>query len=275
MEVMSHRALLNGLLVIGIMLPAPLLAADLREPYAGSLKDAPVYAAPFSWTGFYIGVHAGYGWGDSSVGDGGTKLGPNNTPPFGAFSCGPALTGNYCNNPFELEPEGWLGGVQLGANWQRGRLVLGVEGDIGYLGIDEESVLDRPFDDQDFASVEYGWYGTLTGRIGVALDRSLLYVKGGLAVARIEMEAADIDGGNIFEGSHVSTSDTQLGWALGVGLEHALSDRLSVKAEYLYMDFGSDTVRSPDGDIYEHEHQIHTAKIGLNYRLTSEAEPLK
>jgi outer membrane immunogenic protein len=270
---MPYRVL-KALVVLGIMVPAPLLAADLREPYSGSLKDTPHAAAPFSWTGFYIGVHAGYGWGDSSIGDGGTKLGRDG-PPFGAFACGVAQTGNYCGDPFDLEPEGWLGGAQLGVNWQRGRLVLGIEGDIGYLGADEQSVLDRPFGDQDFASVEYGWYGTLTGRLGLALDRSLLYVKGGLAVARIDMEAADMDNGEIFEGSRVSTSDTQLGWALGGGIEHALTDRLSVKAEYLYMDFGSDTVRSSDGDIYEHEHQIHTAKIGLNYRLGSDAEPLK
>lgn len=277
---MLHRALLKGLFAVGMMLPAPLLAADLGEPYAGSLKDAPVYAAPFSWTGFYIGVHGGYGWGDSSIGDGGTKLGKkdergNPTPPFGAFACGPAVGGNYCSDSFELEPEGWLGGAQLGANWQRGGLVLGVEGDIGYLGLDDEGTIDRLEGDRDFASVEYGWYGTLTGRIGVALDRSLLYVKGGLAVARIEIEGADFDNGVLFTPGQVSTSDTQLGWALGGGLEHALSDRLSLKAEYLYMDFGSDTVRSAQGDIYEHDHQIHTAKVGLNYRLTSEAAPLK
>lgn len=262
--------------VVMMSIPAATLAADLGQSDKSSLKDPEPYAAPYAWSGVYFGIHGGYGWGHSSIRDGGTNIeNPSINPPYGAFSCGPALTGNYCGTPFELESEGWLGGVQLGANWQRGVIVLGIEGDLGYLGIKEDHVLLRPFEDRDFASVEFGWYGTATGRLGYALDRSLLYVKGGLAVARIETEAADIDGSAIYEGSHIRSTQTEIGWALGGGIEHALGDRLSVKAEYLYMDFGSETSRSPDGDIYEHENQLHTAKIGLNYHLTSESEPLK
>jgi outer membrane immunogenic protein len=246
-----------------------------RRTAGGSFKDIPV-AAPPSWSGFYIGVHGGYGWGDTTTGDGGTDI---KNPPYGAFACGPALTGNYCDDPFDLEPEGWFGGVQLGANWQRGVFVFGVEGDLGYLGIDDGYTLIRPFDDRDIASVEYGWYGTLTGRLGVASDRTLVYAKGGLAFADIEHEAADIDFNGtsfeIYEGSRTRWNDVATGWALGGGIEQALSRSLSLKAEYLYMDFGSETSRSPEGDIYEHDNTLHTVKIGLNYRLTDHDEPLK
>ena len=280
---MPRRFHAAAFLVVATALPAPLLAADLGDSYSGPLKDAPIAAAPYSWSGPYIGVHGGYGWGNSSIRDGGTNLysgtGNKSIPPYGAFSCGPALTGNYCNTPFELDPKGWLGGMQLGANWQQDHLVLGIEGDLGYLGVSNDYVLIRPFNDRDYGSVEYGFYGTATGRLGYAFDRSLVYAKGGLALAHIEDRGYDLDlkGGSFqkYQGSEASKSGTETGWVLGGGIEHALSDRLTLKAEYLYMDFGSATSRSSDGDIYKYDNQLHTAKIGLNYRLSSEPEPLK
>lgn len=263
-------------------LPTQILAADIYSKGSGSYKDGPSYASPALWSGLYFGAHAGYGWGDTEIKDGGTDIRDPNIPPHGAFSCAPALTGNYCGTPFELSPEGGLAGIQLGYNVQRGNLVFGVEGEFGWLNIDDGYVLDRPDtivdkpDDQDFGSVEYGLYGTLTLRAGYAFDKALVYVKGGLAFADIETEAYDIDEGRPYERSRARSSGVQTGWALGAGLEYALSDRISVKAEYLYMDFGSDDSRSFDGDIYEQDHALHTAKLGLNFRLSRpDAEPLK
>ncbi len=280
---MLHRSAAAVFLTIAIALPAPLLAADLGESYGVSLKDTPFEAVPYSWSGPYIGVHAGYGWGNSSIRDGGTDLyggtGNKSKPPYGAFACGPALTGNYCNTPFELDPKGWLGGVQIGTNWQRDHLVLGIEGDLGYLGVSDDYVLIRPHDDRDFGVAKYGLYGTATGRVGFAFDRSLIYAKGGLALAHIKNKGYDLDLTNgsfeEYPGSEASKSSMGAGWALGGGIEHAITDRVSIKAEYLYMDFGSTTAHSSDGDIYKFENQLHTVKIGLNYRLDSEPEPLK
>ncbi|WP_088347507.1 MULTISPECIES: outer membrane protein [Rhodomicrobium] len=266
-------------LIATTVLPSQLYAADIYAKDGGSFKDAPAYASPAIWSGFYIGAHAGYGWGDTSIGDGGTKLGqptvPGGPPPFGAFACGPALTGNYCGTPMEIDSEGAFGGVQLGYNVQRGRFVFGVEGELGWLNIEEDKLLFRPNDDQDFGSVEYGMYGTLTLRAGYAIDRALVYAKGGLAFADIKHTAFDIDNGALAEGSQTSTSDVQTGWALGAGIEYALTDRVSVKAEYLYMDFGTDDSRSPQGDIYDFENALHTAKVGVNIHLTPDAEVLK
>ena len=80
--------------------------------------------------------------------------------------------------------------------------------------------------------------------------------------------AADIDFGggvHIYQGSFTRQSGTQTGWALGGGWEHYLTNQVSFKAEYLFMDFGSDKSRSPDGDIYEHENELHTVKVGSNF----------
>jgi outer membrane immunogenic protein len=243
-------------------------AADLGERDRGSFKDEPVLSDAFVWTGFYIGAHAGYGFGNSSSVDGGTTPGsPRGKPPFGAFSCdGPEI--GYCDVPFEIEPEGWLAGGQIGYNHQFGSLVLGIEGELAWLNANEEAILNRPENDQDILSVEYSWYGTLALRAGLAMDRVLVYAKGGLAFAQIETFASDIDEGFLYTGSSTRDSGVETGWALVGGIEYAITDSVSLKAEYLYMDFGSSESRSSDGDIYENEHSLHTATVGLNIRLS-------
>ena len=161
-----------------------------------------------SWSGLYIGLHAGRGWADLSIADGGTPLG---NPPYGAFACGPALTGNYCNEPFDFEAHGVLGGAHVGFNWQNGNIVLGIEGELGRLDAKAEKTLFRPFNDQDFGSVQFDWYATLTGKLGYAADRALYYVKGGFAFARADITAADLDSGAIYPGSLVNSSETDAG----------------------------------------------------------------
>ena len=252
-----------------------LAAAVLAAAIAPSSLAAGERSYPALWSGAYVGVHGGYGWADTSIGDGGTVI---TNPPFGAFACGPALTGNYCNTPFELAPRGWLGGAQFGVNWQSGGLVVGAEADVGWLDISEGRTLFRPFDDRDIASVKYGWYGTLTGRLGYAVNHALLYVKGGAAFADIKVSAADIDlvagSFEIYRPSLIQQSQVQAGWAIGGGVEYALGRQLSLKAEYLYMDFGSDIARSPDGDIYKFQNELHTVKIGLNYHFSPHWGPM-
>ena len=65
------------------------------------------------------------------------------------------------------------------------------------------------------------------------------------------------------------------GWTLGGGVEYALSRDWRLKAEYLYMDFGSERSIDPDGDVYEHENALHVIKVGLNYDLDPQDPPLK
>jgi outer membrane immunogenic protein len=198
-----------------------------------------------------------------SIGDGGTPIG---NPPFGAFSCAPAVV-PYCDVPMQLDDTGVMGGLQLGANWQSGVLVLGAEAEFGWTNIEDSVLLNRPAGDQDIGAVEYDWYSTLTGRAGVAVDRTLLYAKGGVAFADVAMSAADLDNGQIYQGSFVADDGILTGWALGGGLEHALSSDVSVKAEYLYMDFGSATTMSADGDIYRYKAEVHSLRVGANFRL--------
>jgi outer membrane immunogenic protein len=235
-------------------------AADLGESRRGGYKD---YGDPivvpspyFSWTGLYIGAHLGYGWGSSSV---------ENDPSAG--------NGDGFDGPIDgidAGPYGWLGGLTAGYNWQMDSFLIGVEADLGYLGAE-----DGDSNPSGFMSTEYGAYGTLTARIGYAEDRWLFYAKGGLAFADIETEAGALVGGAIQPLDYTHTRETQAGWALGFGVEHAFQPNLSLKAEYLYMDFGGNSSNNFDDDVFRHENDIHTIKVGLNYSLQDVIDPLK
>ncbi|HMN38453.1 MAG TPA: porin family protein [Hyphomicrobium sp.] len=247
----------------GTMLPLA-LGAILALSFASGAQAA----EDQRFSGAYAGIHVGYGWSDTMIGDGGTNI---TNPPYGAFSCGPALTGNYCNNPFELSADGALAGLQAGMNWQRGHFVAGLEGDVSWTDIGETRTLFRPFDDRDIATVDYDWTASLAARLGYTTDRLMVYAKAGVAFARLEQRAADIDltGGQfqIYQGSLVNKSSTETGWAVGGGAEYAFSEAMSAKLEYLYMDFGSTSARSSDGDIYRFENALHSVRLGLNFKL--------
>ena len=237
----------------------PAGAADLdnydrrQRDYGGDPIVVP--SSYFSWTGFYIGGHLGYGWGSSSS---------VNLPDLGS---GDAFDGA---DGFVVQPFGWLAGVTVGYNWQYDNFVVGLEADLGYLGADD--LQENAF---GFATAEYGAYGTLTGRIGYAEDRWLFYGKGGLAFANIENTAGAFTDGDIDASDFTSLQDTRTGWALGAGVEYAFQRDFTMKIEYLYMDFGEDGSGNFDGDRFLHENDIHTVKVGLNYNLQRVYEPLK
>jgi outer membrane immunogenic protein len=204
----------------------------------------------FSWTGLYVGGHLGFGWGSSST---------HNLPDAGN---GDGFDGA---DGFVVQPFGWLAGVSVGYNWQYDEVVFGLEADLGYLGAEDsqENALA-------FTKAEYGVYGTLTGRIGYADDRWMFYGKGGLAFANIENSA-----GAFTAGDFTSLSEVRAGWTLGAGVEYAFQKDLSMKIEYLYMDFGEDHSGNFEEDRFSHENDIHTIKVGLNYSLQRVYEPLK
>ena len=130
------------------------VAADMGAPVYKAPPPAPV----FTWAGWYFGTHTG-----AAIGLTTTK----NLTPFGGFDAGIPLS-------YEVNPVSIFGGGQIGYNWQFGAIVLGAEIDGGYLGARESQ---RPAPD-DLVEVKYTWYGTVTGRAGLAYDRLLPYLKG-------------------------------------------------------------------------------------------------
>jgi outer membrane immunogenic protein len=229
---------------------SPANSADLGYPRGGGYKD---YGDPivvpsnfFSWTGFYLGGNLGYSWGNATT---------YNLPGVGN---GDGFDGGATG--FDLTPYGWLGGVSAGYNWHADAFVFGLEGDLGYIGAEdgERSPLA-------FAETEYGWYGTLTARAGYAQDRFLFYAKGGLALADIHNSAGAVVGGVDDPFDYTSSDEIHAGWALGGGAEYAFNPNMTMKLEYVYMDFGTETSGNGDGDFFEHDNDIHTIKVGVSY----------
>jgi outer membrane immunogenic protein len=150
------KILLSSVALLGLATGA--MAADLPSRRA----PAPIVAAVpvFTWTGFYVGVNAGYGWNaNDSITVGGVR--------------------------FDLDDEGgFVGGAQAGYNYQIGSFVVGLEGDIQYADFGGDDRFDFDGDgiaDDDFNNSD--WFGTVRARAGVAFDRALIYATGGFAFA--------------------------------------------------------------------------------------------
>jgi outer membrane immunogenic protein len=236
-------------------------AADLssRPP----LKAPAVIDPATNWSGFYVGLNGGYGWGNSSL----------NTVVTGGFGApNQALVSQL--NTLSLSPKGATGGVQAGYNWQAGQWLLGVEGDVGYFGLrNSRSTAGTFFGGGDFTvsnSITTDWLLTVRPRAGVVLDRALLYVTGGVAVTQINY-ASSLSNPFFVVDNNARSSTAKAGWTVGAGLELALSNNWSAKAEYLYIDFGSVTMTSVgnNGAVYTQNASLTTslARGGLNYRF--------
>jgi outer membrane immunogenic protein len=185
-------------------------AADLPPPPTPA-PVAPVAYAPaaiYNWTGFYIGGHAGAGFADSSW-----------TDPFTGAS-----------NSFSTGA-GFLGGAQVGANYQWRMLVLGVEGDFSWTGLGLKGTGTDSIGDT--IGTNTNWTSTVAGRVGAAFDRLLVYGKGGVAFAQDQSTLTDLSS------SSASTTFMRTGWTAGAGLEYGITQNWSAKLEYDYLAFGS------------------------------------
>jgi outer membrane immunogenic protein len=218
-------------------------AADLYRNPPPAVAYVPPIAPTNTWAGFYLGINGGYGWGAG---------GDNFT---------------YGNVLHRAQPEGGFGGGQLGYNFQSGSFVYGVETD--FQGSDiSDSVTGARYSSRE----RMDWFGTARGRLGFALDRALVYGTGGFAYGDVKQHA-------VIDGTSFDASDaTRTGFTLGGGIEYKLNNAWSLKAEYQYLDFGSEKLTdtagvAPTSDL---DTNYHTARIGLNYRFGGGGyEPLK
>jgi len=251
-------------------------AADL--PSRGvAPAPAPIYAAPiFTWTGFYVGLNAGYGFGgNKNVTIGGSPL-----------ITGSQLAGSV---PFALgkERDGFIGGAQIGYNWQAGAFVYGLEADFQGADIKKSASACDPVGGcasvLTSVSTKLDWLGTVRARFGfAAFDRTLLYVTGGLAVgsSKLSGNINEFAGaGNQFIAS--ASSNARAGYTIGAGAEYAFSQNWSAKLEYLYYDLGSRTAVGiqtnpigPEFAVYRAKTDGHIVRVGLNYRFGGAAGPV-
>ncbi len=190
---------------------------------------------PYDWTGFYVGATAGAAWGQytprtSTVSDG--YIGPRGAAAIAAAGMQ------------TVNPTGFVAGLAGGYNWQIGKALIGLEADLQAVdleGATGSGAIPYPAKSGAFTVTSYGstdWLFTARPRLGwVMPNHWLLYATGGLALTQLHSNFSFVDSHQVFESGNVNA--LKAGYAVGGGVEAPLTDRLSVKAEYLFVDFGN------------------------------------
>lgn len=245
---------MKKLLIAAAVALAGVTSAQAADLTARPYTKAPVIVDPaYNWSGFYIGVNVGYGWGRETA-----DFAPGDPLTSFNFSFNGPVAGGTPPGPASVNPKGGFGGVQAGYNWQIDKFVVGVEADFDGADIRGRGVssflhlpviLANPAANV-FANQHVKWFGTVRGRIGFTpLDKLLLYATGGFAYAGVDQDASITlaNAGN-FSGFGFgfrctagetclqgSSSRTATGGTVGAGAEYALSQNITIKAEYLFM----------------------------------------
>lgn len=227
------------------------MAADL--PSRRSAPVAPVFAPVFTWTGFYVGVNAGYGFGNNNNSEGAFVA------PFGFV---PGANDNGDNS-------GFVGGGQIGFNYQMGQFVVGLETDLQYADMKSNRVGFIPAPGRIVSGnsgIDY--FGTVRARLGFAFDRTLIYATGGFAYA---------GGGGNNGFNFVGGDDSRTGYVVGGGVEYAFTNNITLKLEGLYvgLDGGSNTaffvtpagVATPVVGVGKQDNEFGVVRVGLNYKF--------
>jgi outer membrane immunogenic protein len=272
------KVVLGGMTLVVCALGSPALAADLPAEPAYS---SPLIVPRYDWTGFYIGVNAGYSWGQSAA----------------AFNLAgfPPSSGTHIMN-------GWVAGGQAGVNWQfNGNLVAGLEADFqaarqdgtinytaGPLCATTGTVLITTTCTTGSASLEQRlpWFATVRGRLGVVLvPHWMIYATGGVAYGEIDDTVSITTNTTTSQsvlGFPLGTTTTsaiafavannrRAGWVAGGGIEYVLSGPWTAKLEYLFVDYGTFSstytlAGVPMLTLSSHVRD-NIVRVGLNYRF--------
>jgi outer membrane immunogenic protein len=257
-------------LAVGLM-SSSALAADILEPVV-PVEPVVIEEAAFTWTGFYAGVNAGWWWEAGDDDDRNRhRRGKRREcfrDEFGVRICEDIVFDGRGRRFHDDDNENgpFIGG-QIGANFQTGMFVIGVEGDLQWAdwGDDDDDRRrgrhrrDRVFDNVVFGfdrdrGADLDWFGTARLRAGVAVGpegRTLLYGTGGFAWGGVEngdfrfnARVCDpaVDGRRCrrIRDRDNDNDQTEVGFALGAGVEHAFTDNFTVGAEYQYINLGDD-----------------------------------
>ncbi|MEW9838643.1 outer membrane protein [Mesorhizobium marinum] len=223
------------------LLAAALLIGASTHAFAADavVEDVVVVDSAYDWSGVYVGVQAGYGWGSNDFG--------------------------YEDDNVDFDSDGFVGGLTAGVNWQNGSFVYGLEADISYSdvnGSQQDPGGPAPCHDEG-CTADIEWFATGRARLGYAVDNFLPYVTGGFAVGRLE-GTADLGACGFVS---CAFDATEFGWTAGLGIEWGLTQNVSLKAEYLHIGFGTPDFSNDGGDAHVDSIDLDTVRVGLNYRF--------
>ena len=224
------RAFLAGVVALSAVATSA-HAADLARRQAMPTK-APAYVEPYyNWTGFYLGVNGGGAFGQSSL-------------------------SNALGTSGDFDVNGGLAGGTVGYNWQAGRIVYGLEGDIDWADIKGSTT--SAVCPTGSCETKNDWLGTARGRIGYTFGRVLPYITAGGAFGDVKMKPAGLSG----------ETDTRAGWTAGGGVEVGIAGPWSAKVEYLYADLGSMNCSAANcGISTSADFRTSIVRGGINYRF--------
>jgi outer membrane immunogenic protein len=238
---------------------------------AADLAPLPV-AQRFSWTGCYVGGYIGYATANTWTA---TDIGAPGVPLFSTPGANPW---SYSENT------SFVGGGDVGCNYQLwsgpansplGGLVVGIEGEGGYMSL-SASALEPNSIDVIGASKMGDTYGLIAGRLGwVFYERILLYGKAGVAFYDTSATVSALTPGPTTPDTITATgSKSQTPFALGVGVEYAMWDHWTGKAEYMWLDSksgynacGIDSIAGKTFCWQQSPSPVNLIKVGLNYKF--------
>jgi len=247
------RKLLLGS-VVAILIAGPAMAADLPD------KAPSLAPAPPTWAGFYIGLNVGGISSDATW---------KNPDGIELWFPGSSVTNTAT---------GFIGGGQVGYNWQYGHAVFGLEADMQYTSLNRTTTIEPGIaglgGPSPVLNDQVKWLATLRGRSGLAVDNVLIYLTGGLAAAQtihtFSIPVNDPD-------DAFNINKTKVGWTVGVGLEYMLWSNWTVKSEILYADLGtsSTTFNDIDGSCFfapascrfDARDTMWIGRLGVNYKF--------
>lgn len=231
-------------LVVLIALPAMIggaLAADL--PKQAPVPNASMLQPEMNWTGFYVGLNAGYGWTNAMT-----------------VTIADPLKGKSFSREGSM-PGGFVGGGQVGYNWQSGRFVFGFEADLQYAALGGAINWDG-YETLNLKSNDGQYFGTVRARLGYAMERTLFYITGGYAY------------GGLVDNGLTGDATSNQGYALGGGFEYAFTDNWTARLEGLYVNLDTSAQNvsiSVNGTPYAIQGRLPDGfgivRAGLNYKF--------
>ena len=233
--------------------PSP--PAEGGRPYRPRRRSSA--AGPMNWTGVYVGGHLGGGWSDDYWSD-----------PFGSTPAARGTT-NVAGFGDQTHATGPLGGGQIGANWQTGPLVVGIQADASAANLRGENTC---FSGLGGINCQHtvNALGTITGRAGYAWDRSLAYVKGGGAWTATAYDL--LANTNALTLGTGSANLDSWGWTVGGGIEYALTNHWTALVEYDHIGLPTTAVAFPsvatiNTATISVRQTVDLFKLGVNYKF--------
>src|SRR5579862_6373927 len=254
-----RKALFVPMAVLAAGLATPVVAADLP------MKSAVPVVPQFSWTGCYVGAHAGGGRGSKDMTDP-VQLVQDTLNGAGTTVGVTTVT---------TTPTGAVIGGEIGCDYQfSGNVVIGIEGTASGTTMKASSLVGLPAGlpgNVALVQANNDFLASVTGRIGYAFDTVLVYARGGFAVAgdKYDVSGGDFNGGGPF---HFQGVDNRYGYVVGGGVDWAFTRHWSINVEYDYYRFGNGNILMTDQvstltGVVNVKQSVQVVKVGFNFHM--------